>query len=84
MRKFFMDGSIEIKAFDSIDALKKYIVDNYDMDAVAEEGLDIHSGICDGKRYYGEGSYGTKVDMDELDNFDDWWDEEWDEEVYEL
>ncbi|MBO5652382.1 MAG: hypothetical protein J5908_13020 [Selenomonas sp.] len=84
MRKFFMDDGIEVKAFDSIEALKKHIVDNYDMDAVAEEGLDIHSGVYDGKRYYGEGARGTKADMDGLDNFADWWDEEWDEEVYEL
>ena len=62
----------------------EYIVDNYDMDAVAEEGLDIHSGVYAGKRYYGEGAYGTKATMDGLDNFAEWWDEEWDEEVFEL
>ena len=84
MRKYFMDNGIEVKAFDSIAALKAHIVDNYDMDAVAEEGLDIHSGVYAGKRYYGEGACGTKATMDGLDNFAEWWDEEWDEEVFEL
>ena len=84
MRKFIMSNGNEIKAFDSIEALKAHIEENYDMNAVEEEGLDIHSGIFDGKRYYGEGARGTKVTMDGLDNFAEWWDEEWDEEVFEL
>lgn len=85
MRKFFMSNGNEIKAFESIEALKDYIEENYDMDAVEEEGLDIHSGILNGKRYYGEGAEGTKVDgLYALDNFADWWNEDWDEEVYEL
>ncbi len=85
MRKFFMSNGNEIKAFDSIEALKAHIEANYDMDAVEEEGLDIHSGIVDGKRYYGEGADGTKVDgLEALDNFASWWKSEWDEEVHEL
>ena len=85
MRKFFMSNGNEVKAFDSIEALKAHIEANYDMDAVEEEGLDIHSGIFDGKRYYGEGAEGTKVDgLYALDDFEDWWESEWDEEVFEL
>jgi hypothetical protein len=85
MRKFFMSNGNEIKAFDSIEALKAHIEANYDMDAVEEEGLDIHSGIFDDKRYYGEGAEGTKVDgLYALDGFADWWNEDWDEEVYEM
>ena len=85
MRKFFMSNGNEIKAFDSVEALKVHIEENYDMGAVEEEGLDIHSGIVDGKRYYGEGADGTKVDgLEALDNFASWWESEWDEEVHEL
>ena len=85
MRKFFMSNGNEIKAFDSIEALKAHIEENYDTDAVIEEGLDIHSGIVDEKRYYGEGTDGTKVDgLEALDTFADWWNEDWDEEVYEI
>jgi hypothetical protein len=85
MRKFFMSNGNEIKAFDSIEALKAHIEANYDMDAVDEHGLDLHSGILNGKRYYGEGAEGTKVDgLYAFDDFADWWNEEWDEEVYEV
>ncbi len=85
MRKFFINNGNEIKAFDSIKALKEHIVENYDMSAVAEEGLNIHSGVLDGQRYYGEGSEGTRVDnIEALDNFSDWWNSEWDEAVLEL
>ena len=85
MRKFFMNNGNEIKAFESIEALKTHIETSYDMDAVDEEGLDLHSGILNGKRYYGEGAEGTKVDgLYALDDFADWWNEDWDEEVYEL
>jgi hypothetical protein len=85
MKKFFMSNGNEIKAFDSIEALKAHIEANYDMNAVEEDGLDIHSGIVDGKRYYGEGAEGTRVDgLEALDNFASWWDSSWDEEVHEL
>ena len=85
MRKFFINNGNEIKAFNSIEALKEHIIENYDMSAVAKEGLDIHSGVLDGHRYYGEGSEGTRVDgIEALDNFSDWWNSEWDEAVLEL
>lgn len=83
--KFFMSNGNEIKAFDSINALKKHITESYDMSAVTEEGLNIHSGVLDGQRYYGEGSEGTRVDgIEALDNFSNWWNSEWDEEVLAL
>jgi hypothetical protein len=85
MRKFFMSNGNEIKAFDSIEALKAHIEADYDMAVVEDEGLDIHSGIIDGKRYYGEGAEGTRVDgLEALDNFASWWEPSWDEEVHEL
>ena len=84
MRKFFMSNGNEIKAFESIEELKSHITSNYDMDAVAEYGLQIHSGMLDGNRYYGEGADGTLVGADALDALDSWWEPMWDEKVYEL
>lgn len=85
MRQFFMVNGTEVKAFDSVRALKKHITENYDMDAVEKYGLGIHSGVLNGKRYYGESDEGTRVDgIDSLDHITSWWESDWDEEVSEL
>lgn len=80
-RKFFMDEhQNEVKAFESIAELKQYI---------SKSGItadyDICSGLLNGKRYYGCGGYGIRIDdITALDNIDEWWETEWDTEVNEL
>ena len=85
-RKFFFDScGNEVPAFDSIAELKNHIFQHYDMEAVKDEGLMLHSGVLDGHRYYGEGGEGSHVDeIEALDNFGFWWNEDWDEEVSEM
>ena len=80
-RKFFMDEyQNEVKAFDSIDELKQYI-----KKSGITADYDIHSGMLNGKRYYGCGGYGIRIDdINALDNIDAWWETEWDTDVYEL
>lgn len=84
MRKFFMSNTNEISAFDSIEGLKAHIEalkaeNEWDDDIIA-----IHSGVIDGKRYYGIGAEGTRVSIEDLDDFSSWWEPEWDEEIFEL
>jgi len=80
-RRFFTDEyQNEVKAFGCIAELKQYIKES---GIVAD--YNIHSGILDGKRYYGCGGYGVQInDIADLDNFNDWWETEWDTEVNEL
>ena len=83
-RKFFFDNGNEITAFSSIDAIKSHIAELKAENHWDDDVIDLHSGMLGGHRYYGIGGNGTEVDISALDNFADWWEDGWDEEVHEL
>lgn len=83
-RKYFFENGNEIAAYSSIEALKTHIAELQAEEPWEDDIIDLHSGVLDGHRYYGIGGNGTQVEVDALDNFDDWWESNWDEEVHEL